>query len=99
MGVHIIPYKYNGTEDDVLHGEYDDTVSLKGEFDSIRMSGDNDFINENDWRRIGIEGNLRQPIDIDKTIEWCKNSTYQQRFIPYLEKMKTDDSLTFRFAY
>lgn len=95
MGVHIIPYKFEGIDDESC----DIVEWLRNEFDSLRMAGDTDFIDENKWEYLGVDEEFRRPLDIDKTIQWCEKSRFQQRFIPYLERMKTDKTLTFRFAY
>lgn len=85
MGLHIIPkiLKYKVSLDSYPPQTYWETEKFES-FDSIRCSGDTDFIyNSNlDWiyehddsNNIDYEHSFRRPKNIEVAIEWVKNNT------------------------
>lgn len=104
MGIHIFACKHNGIttyQDDFGKERYDNAERIDTWFDSIRMGGDKEFMNDVDWEYLeSVEGRLyRRPKDIDLAIQYCLGTDYQKRFIPFLEAMKTDSSLCFYVSY
>jgi len=78
-------------------------------FDSGRMKGDSQFLNQqqfewvfeyHDWNEKDYETCFRRPKDIDEAIKWAKKRiSAKSRLIPLLQEMKTNDKLWIKISY
>ena len=113
MGLHICAYILSPTR--ILAGGYVGFVSKAyDEFDSLRYSGDRDFVTTEDleWEEVidNPEGRTfaeqgecySRPKDLEKAKTWVKENIYignQPRLIKLLEDMEADPCLWLIFSW
>lgn len=111
MGINIFAYRLLGIKDDksdpIGISKYWETESV--DFDSLRRSGDREFINEDSfgWSEL-IEDdknwseNYIRPINIAEAKRWVKENIYegnQPRLLSILDKMEQDKMIYFTVSY
>lgn len=110
MGLHLWISKFIGTEEDEPFGEAPITyynTKRQDWFDSVRHSGDKEFVLDNDFTYIDHareveERSLARPVDFNKSREWVKEHVYegnQERLLNALDKMEKDKSLSFSWSW
>jgi hypothetical protein len=99
MGLHIIPYRLKDRIEVEDYGNYyTEFETEKVEFDSLRYSGDKDFISETKWIYLYDDPNdtnsrlYQRPENISIVIEWINENitNNQQRLLDLLELMNKD---------
>lgn len=76
-------------------------------FDSVRYSGDKDFVLDNDFTYLDSdleveERSLARPVNFYRSKEWVKKHVHkgnQERLLNALDKMEKDESLSFSWLW
>ncbi len=108
MGLNIILVKVTGIETAKGWNNHDDVYfnyDKQTWFDSLRHSGDRDFVMGNEMMRPfpqDTEDHFARPKDFEKAKEWVKSNVFegnQPRLLKCLEEMQKDDKLCFIFSW
>lgn len=100
MGVNIIVYKIIGSELDEFDPEYP-ILERQDWFDSLRYSGDKDFVLNNQFDYVDKENELVRPQNFDNCRQWIDDNLIlnHERMIDCLSRMQNDTTLVFRFSW
>ena len=110
MGIHIFVKKIKGKTLEQTWGNknvwYYDTESQEW-FDSLRYTGDRDFVVENDFIAVDTDNEvgyqtLFRPKDFQKSKDWVVSNVVecnQYRLIEALNKMELDKDLVFSWSW
>lgn len=103
MGINVILYRrigYLETEDEICIGEPDwDTKKVEW-WDTIRYAGDQEVINNIDWRFSNTFDTYLRPKNIDDAIDWVLgnlkyNELRANDWVKAFNEMKSDPELYF----
>jgi len=111
MGINLFVKKVIGkTTEELWNGKtvpFYETEALET-FDSIRHSGDREFVVENEFvfmddQNPVEEQELARPKDFAKCREWVKNTRYPEgnknRLLGALDMLENDESLVFKWSW
>lgn len=102
MGIHLFVYRITGTEVIEDYGTTDTYFETERQdwFDSLRYSGDREFVLENEFSSVGDAEYVR-PTDFNKCRDWVLNSPYgnKERLLDALTALENDSDLVFTWSY
>ena len=111
MGVHISVRKITGKTMEKLWNNKEIpyyTVECQEWWDTIRHSGDREFILENEFTAVDTDNEVEEqeyfrPTNFEKSINWVNETqlpeSNKQRLLTALNRMKDDETLCFSWSW